>query len=166
MTGRETEPTYSGTVGDYVNDREPTPPATDRQSEPAPSGLAIAFVDSSAMVALADAGDASHTAAVAAYRELVEAGYLLFTTDIILAETYDLLRSGHGFEVARQWLKACRIAVYPVEERDLTRARQRLLAADLAPAYGLADAVSLVVMDRLGVTDVFAVDQTVLNASA
>lgn len=165
MSDRGSGPPFQGTVGDYLSGEGRTDPASGRQPDATGSDLAIAFVDSSALVALADAGDASHAAAVAAYRELIEAGYLLFTTDIILAEAYDLLRAGHGAEVARRWLQACRIAVYPVEERDLARARQRLLAADPAPAYGLADAVSLVVIDRLGVTDVFAVDQTVLNAS-
>ena len=164
MTVPGLEPLYTGTVGDYLGEHR-SMTASGSQPEPNQQEPMIAFVDSSAMVSLADAGDASHAAAVAAYRELVEGGYLLFTTDMILAETYDLLRAGHGGEAARRWLQACRIAVYPVEERDLTRARQRLLAERTAPAYSLADAVSLEVIDRLGVTDVFAVDQTVLNAS-
>lgn len=166
MTERDPEPTYQGTVGDYVIDERRARSESGDAPDPGAAGLAIAFVDSSAMVALADAGDASHAAAVAAYQELVESGYLLFTTDLILAEAHDLLRAGHGSELARQWLRACRIAVYPVDERDLARARQRLLAGDSAPTLGLADTVSLEVMAKLGVTDVFAVDQSVLNASA
>ncbi len=124
----------------------------------------IAFVDSSALVALADAGDMSHAAAVAAYRDLVGSDYRLFTTDYMIAEAFDLLRHGPGAEVARAWLGACTIAVCHVEEQDVARAKQRLLSGAESNVIGLADAISLAVMDRLGVTDVFAVDQTVLNA--
>lgn len=124
----------------------------------------VAFVDASALVALADAGDTSHAAAVAAYRDLVAAGYRFFTTDFMIAEAFDLLRHGMGVDVARNWLRACHIPICPVEERDIAQAKQRVID-DLRPdGLGLADAISLAVMDRLGINDVFAVDQTVLNA--
>ena len=124
----------------------------------------IAFVDASALVALADAGDASHAAAVTAYHELVAAGYRFFTTDFMIAEAFDLLRHGPGVDVARSWLRACRIPICPVEERDIAQAKQRVIDDDRPDGLGLADAISLAVMDRLGVNDLFAVDQSVLNA--
>lgn len=119
--------------------------------------IPVAFVDASALVALADAGDASHAAAVAAYRELLSEGYRLFTTDYVIGETYDLLRIGLGPESARRWLRDCRLAVYRVDERDLARARA-LLADAASGNRSFVDAVSLAVMERLAVTDAFAVD--------
>jgi predicted nucleic acid-binding protein len=130
-------------------------------AEPAaPAARPVAFVDASAIVALVDADDPAHAAAVAAYRDLVGAGYKLFTTDHGVAEAYDLLRLGLGSAVARRWLERQRLAVYHVDAADLGEARRRLLdpeAVGLAE-LSLTDVLSLVVMDRLGVGDAFAVD--------
>jgi hypothetical protein len=122
----------------------------------------VAFVDSSALVALADRDDASHAAAVAAYRDLVGAGYKLFTTNYVVAETFDLLRAGLGGAVARQWLRDSRLAVYHADEADEAKARRLVLERGEGRELSLTEAVSLVVMDRLGVTDAFAVDQRFL----
>ena len=66
------------------------------------ASLKVLFVDSSAIVAMVDADDASHTAAVDAYLSLVRDGYRLFTTDHVLSEAYELLSMGVGPDVARQ----------------------------------------------------------------
>jgi predicted nucleic acid-binding protein len=167
LTDRDSPRLFSGTVGDYLG--EGTDPSDERM-EPEPTteiARMIVFVDSSAMVAIADAGDASHIAAVDAYRDLISSGYRFFTTEFMIAEAYDLLSFGPGPEVARQWLQGCNIARCPVEERDLAQARQRILAETGANStVGLSNAISLAVMDRLGVTDVFAVDQSVLEAAS
>ena len=126
---------------------------------PDPTPRLAAFVDSSALVALVDRDDASHAAAVAAYRDLVAAGYRLFTTNYAVAETFDLLRAGLGTAIARQWLRDCRLAVYHADEQDEAAARRMVLEASDRRGLSLTDAISLVVMDRLGVTDAFAVDQ-------
>lgn len=118
----------------------------------------IAFVDASAFVALADRDDASHSAAVAAYRSLCGSGYRLFTTDHALAEAYGLIGGGLGREAARAWLAAARIAVYSTTEEDLEHARQRVAGQTGARGGSLTDAISIVVMERLGVADAFSVD--------
>src|SRR3712207_2445836 len=56
----------------------------------------VAFVDSSAIVALVDRDDTTHAAAVEAYRSLVSSGYCLFTTNHVVVEVYDLLATGVG----------------------------------------------------------------------
>ena len=131
---------------------------------PAPAARPVALVDASALVALADRDDAAHVAAVAAYRDLVAAGYALFTTNVAVAETFDLLRAGLGFDAARQWLRDCRLPVYTIDEQDDARARELILTASDDRALSLTDALSLAVMGRLGVSDAFAVDQHVLAA--
>ena len=137
----------------------------DAANEPAGPAPA-AFVDSSALVALVDRDDAAHAAVAAAYGDLVASGYKLFTTDYVVAETFDLLRAGVGVAVARRWLRDSRLAVYHVDERDVAAARRLVLAASEARDLSLTDAVSLVVMDRLGVADAFAVDQRFLAETA
>lgn len=126
----------------------------------------VAFVDSSALVALVDRDDTSHEAAAVAYRDLVGAGYRLFTTNYVIAETFDLLRAGPGIEIARRWLRDSRLAVYHVDEQDEAKARKMALAPSRGRDLSLTDAISLAVMDRLGVNDAFAVDQRFLAETA
>jgi uncharacterized protein len=132
-------------------------------AEREPGEAPAAFIDSSAIVALVDQDDDSHLDAVAAYRELVAGGYRLFTTNYVIAETYDLLRTGVGHAVARQWLKDSTLAVYHADEQDERRARRTVLRARGAKGMTFTDAVSLVVMERFGVADAFAVDPNFLS---
>ena len=146
------------------NPKEAAPRPDDARPErrPAPA----AFVDSSALVALVDRDDASHVAVADAYDDLVAGGYKLFTTDYVVAETFDLLRAGVGVAIARRWLRESRLAVYHADEQDVANARRMILEASEARDLSLIDAVSLVVMDRLGVADAFAVDQGFLAETA
>ena len=123
----------------------------------------IAFVDSSAIVALVDRNETTHEAAVAAYRNLVESGYRLFTTNHVQAETVSLLADGVGPEVASQWLRDHRLAIYHADEEDERRARALVIASRSPRGLSYVDAVSLVVMERLGVTEAFAVDPNFLS---
>ena len=118
----------------------------------------VAFVDASALVALADRDDASHEAAATAYREFVAGGFRLFTTDLALADAHALLIAAIGAGYARLWLARCRIPIYCVTAADLQTARQ-MVAGLNGPDAALGDAIHLAVLDRLGVTDVFAVDR-------
>jgi predicted nucleic acid-binding protein len=122
----------------------------------------VAFVDSSAIVTLVDADDASHTAAVEAYQSLVDDGYRLFTTNHVLDEAFALLTVGVGTAVARQWLRDNRLPIYFVDETDLAAATKLIAARDGNSPITLTDALSMVVMERLSVADAFAVDPAFL----
>jgi predicted nucleic acid-binding protein len=122
----------------------------------------VAFVDSSAIVTLIDHDDASHLAAVDAYRSLVSSGYRLFTTNHVLNEAFELLSAGIGATSARQWLRSHRLAIYYVDESDLAAAIAAITGRDPNSPISLTDALSMVVMERLGVTDAFAVDPSFL----
>jgi predicted nucleic acid-binding protein len=119
----------------------------------------IAFIDASALVALADRDDASHSAAVSGYRDLLASGFRLFTTDLALADAHTLLVAGLGPEIARSWLAQCGIHVYSVTTADLEEARRTIEEGWSAPYATLTDSIHLAVLDRLGITDVFAVDR-------
>lgn len=137
-------------------------------ARPAPSpppAPMVAFVDSSAIIALVDRDDANHTAAIEAYRDLLAAGYRLFTTNHVIVETYDLLSTGVGPAVARRWLQDMRLAIYHATEEDEQAARRLMSRRDGMPR-SLTDAISRVVMQRLGVADAFAVDPSVLGEDA
>ena len=120
------------------------------------------FVDSSAIVALVDRDDAALGAATAAYRDLVAAGYRLFTTNYVVAETFDLLSSGVGPAVARRWLRDSKLAVYHADQGDERKAWALVARSEGKRGPSLTDAISLVVMGRLEVADAFAVDPNFL----
>ena len=125
-------------------------------------GTTIAFVDASALVALADRDDAAHAAAVSAYHDLIAAGFRLFTTDLALVAAHELIAAALGAELARAWLAACEIPIHAVVLADLEEGRRAIEEGISAPHASLLDTVHLAVLDRLGVTDVFAVDRTFL----
>lgn len=128
--------------------------------EPQP---AIAFVDSSAIIALVDRRDPTHEQALAAYHELVDEGYHLFTTNYVIAETLQLLDLSYGPDIARKWLQDHRLPVYHADEQDERRAIARLSGAATGRHVSMTDAISSIVMDRLGVSDAFAVDPNFLS---
>jgi predicted nucleic acid-binding protein len=133
-------------------------PASKRQER---ASIPVAFDDSSAIVTLVDRDDASHAAAVDAYRSLVASGYRLFTTNHVLDEAYELLATGIG-DAARAWLRDQRLAIYFVDADDLRAATGMIAARASGQPLSLTDALSIVVMERLGVTDAFAVDPAFL----
>ncbi|HET8521854.1 MAG TPA: PIN domain-containing protein [Thermomicrobiales bacterium] len=133
-----------------------TSPAADRPRH-------IAFVDSSAIVALVDRDDAAHQAAVAAYRDLLTADYALFTTNHVVVETFDLLSTGVGPGAARRWLQEMKLAIYHVDAEDEQAARRLMTQRGPDVPQSLTDAISRTVMKRLGVADAFVVDPHVLG---
>lgn len=152
-------------VGEPVNlaDVPVAPGGGEEAAAPVTGEAPAVFIDSSAIVALVDQDDTSHQDAVTAYHGLVAAGYRLFTTNYVLAESYDLLRTGVGHAVARQWLKDSGLATYHADEQDERRARRMVLKARGAQGLTITDAISLIVMERFGVSDAFAVDPNFLS---
>lgn len=123
----------------------------------------VAFVDSSALVALADRDDRSHEAAANAYKDFLQSGFLLFTTDLAFTAAHQLILAALGPSTARAWLAQCAIHIEPVTAQDLEEGRRRVETGSVPSTAPLCDAVHLAVLDRLNVTDVFAVDQQFLG---
>lgn len=119
----------------------------------------ITYVDASALVALADRDDASHAAAVGAYRDLIAGGFFLFTSDVALASAHEILVAALGAEVARAWLAQCGIHVECATAADVEEGRRTIEESLGAAQASLTDTIQLALLDRLGVTDVFAVDR-------
>lgn len=123
----------------------------------------IAFVDASALVALADRDDASHGAAAAAYEDFLQSGFLLFTTDLAFATAHQLILAALGPSTARAWLAQCAIHIEPITAQDLEEGRRRVETGGVPSSAPLCDAIHLALLDRLSVTDVFAVDRQFLG---
>lgn len=129
---------------------------------PAPQPARAAFVDSSALISLVDRDDYTHRAAVEAYESLKAEGYRLFTSNHTVAETHDILAASLGHKVARAWLDEMGLPIYVADAHDLEQARDRVISA--RNPLNFNDALSVVIMQRLGVTDAFAVDPDFLAA--
>ena len=123
----------------------------------------VAFVDASALVALADWDDASHQPAVEAYADFLRSGYLLFTTDLAFTTAHQLILAALGPSTARTWLAQCAIHIEPITAQDLEEGRRRVETGGVPDSAPLCDAIHLAVLDRLSVTDVFAVDRQFLG---
>jgi predicted nucleic acid-binding protein len=117
-------------------------------------------------VALVDANDNTHSAAVSAYADLMQQGYKLFTTNHVIAETVDLLGTGVGPDIARRWLRDHRLPIYHADEQDERRAKMLVISSRSPRGLTFVDAVSLVVMEKFGVADAFAVDPHFLSETA
>ena len=141
-----------------MTEERPPDPVSGNEAD----ALDVSFVDASALVALADRDDASHAAAVNAYQDLVASGFRLFTTDLALTSAHELISAALGQDAARFWLAQCNILVYRIAAADLEEGRRAIEEGWSPPDATLGDTIHLALLDRLGVTDVFAVDRAFL----
>lgn len=116
------------------------------------------LVDSGAVVALLNADDLFHRQACLILEDMRKKGITPFLTNFILAETFSTLSATVGPDAARTWL---RHNIWPVErasEVDERRAREIILGKD-SQDMSYTDAVSMAVMERLGIKGAFTFDR-------
>lgn len=121
------------------------------------------FVDSGGFFALLVAQDASHALAATSFARAEGEHWSLLTTNVVVVETYALLlaRTRAGREVAIRFLDALESSSLQVERvtaEDEQRAI-RLVRTHADKTYSLCDALSFVVMERLGVEEAIAYDR-------
>lgn len=128
------------------------------------SDVRTVLADTSALVALVSEKDASHGAAQRTFQLLLGEGAALYTTNLVVAETYTLVLRKLGSGVARDWLTQLNLPVIRVTFEDEQRAVE-IITTPTAPssnqfhAYSYFDATSFAVMERLGSQDAFAFDR-------
>ena len=109
------------------------------------------FVDTGAWVALADSDDAYHHIAKGIYPALLKRYKTLFTTNLVIAETYILLLKALGYKGALEFLEninaSPRIAkLYSTD--DIENEALTILRKYHDHGLSYTDAVSFVVMKR------------------
>jgi predicted nucleic acid-binding protein len=125
------------------------------------AGERRAFVDSSAYLAVLDRRDEHHREALAITERLVQGHYRLFTTNTIIIEAHALILSTMGIARASTFLR-------DTERSGIAIVRTRASDEDLAKQiiyryqdkhFSFTDAISFVMMERLGIPYAFSFDR-------
>ena len=119
------------------------------------------FVDSGAWLALADKRDQYHAQATAVYPQLLRQSARLITTNLVVAESYNLIRRRLGHKPGMRFLQSLRQSgrlerVYSDIELEL--AAEKILAQYRDQDFSLVDAVSFAFMQQRDIQQTFAFD--------
>jgi predicted nucleic acid-binding protein len=119
------------------------------------------FVDTSAWVALADGDDRYHARAAAAHPGLLRDFQRLVTTNLVVAESYIIIRLALGHPAAISFLESVRTSprverVYITESLD--KEAEAILRQYQDQDFSLTDAVSFALMRRRGIAHAVAFD--------
>ncbi len=120
--------------------------------------ISTILIDTSAWYALGNVKDRYHTEAREFY--LARPAQDRLTTDLIVAETWTLVASRAGRPAALKFwesVRETRTLVVPVESSDLEVA-WRIINDWSDQDFSFVDCATFALMERLGLTDVFAFD--------
>ncbi len=125
------------------------------------------FVDSSAWIALADRSDKYHAAAARVYPELLRQYHRLVTTNLVIAETYNLLHRSLGLQPALEFLE--HVSVSPSIEKicstiELEVQAEKILRQYADQDFSFTDAVSFALMHTQAIKAAFTFDKHFLIA--
>lgn len=119
--------------------------------------MAPVFVDTSIWYAAADAGDAHRDTAQSLLAQ--HAGYLV-TSDLVLAELWNLVTARTNHAIANRTVAAISAGVARIESTTAAdfEAAQAMLADYPDQAFSLTDRTSWALMERLAITQALAFD--------
>jgi len=125
------------------------------------------FVDTGAWFALADKSDQYHIKAVKIYPELLSIYNNLKTTNLVIAETYTLIRRALGHQAAITFLE--NIAASPrvikvYSDNILEEKAEKMLRKYQDQNFSYTDAVSFAVMKQYVIQKAFSFDQHFVTA--
>ena len=118
------------------------------------------FIDTSAFLAILNPTDTNHTAATAAWADLLQPQNLRVVTNYVLLETVSLAQRRHGLSSAQGFqLSAVPVLTIHWVDADIHAAGIVALLAANRRQLSLVDCTSFHVMRQLGIDTVFAFDQ-------
>ncbi len=125
------------------------------------------FVDTGAWFALADESDQYHNQAIDTYPGLFRDNYRLKTTNLVIAETYILIRRAIGHQPAVTFLE--NIAASPrvgkiYSDQILETNAEEILWKYQDQDFSYTDAVSFAAMKRFGIQLAFSFDRHFVTA--
>ena len=118
------------------------------------------FVDTSALMAVLNADDQNHAAAVVVWTELVTADMELTCTNYVLVETFALIQNRLGMEAVRTFQEdlAPLLQIEWIEAAQHSRAVAALLTASRRQ-LSLVDCASFETMRSEGISEAFTFDR-------
>jgi predicted nucleic acid-binding protein len=125
------------------------------------------FIDTGAWFALADKSDQYHSQAVEIYPRLLSKYHHLSTTNLVVAETYILIRRALAHEAAISFLE--NIAASPrvmkiYSDGTLEDMAEGILRKYQHQNFSFTDAVSFAVMECYGIEEAFSFDRHFVTA--
>jgi len=125
------------------------------------------LIDASAWIAISNLRDKHHAAAVETYQRLLREHRGLVTTNLIIAETYIIIRRAGGHEPAIRFLHSIRQSsrltrIY--SNATLETQAEEILRRYADQDFSFTDAVSFAVMRERGIDEAFAFDRHFLTA--
>lgn len=119
-------------------------------------------MDTSAFLAIENRRDANHRRALACRDESLEGGEPLVTSDYVLDESYTIIRLRAGHPIAVEFGEAVRasrvLRVESVTPQILDRAWV-IFKTFSDKTFSFTDCTSFALMEELGITTVFTVDE-------
>lgn len=120
------------------------------------------FVDTGAWVALADEDDAYHNDVIAIYPGLLKSSRALVTTNLIVAESYVIIRNELGHQAAIRFLEGVNASpritkVYSTEE--IEREAEDVLRRYNDQDFSYSDSISFAVMKRQKIKKALSFDK-------
>ena len=120
------------------------------------------FVDTSAWIAVSDIRDKYHNLARVEYNRLTSGHRTFVTTNLVIAETYIIIRRTGGHAQGMRILRSLRGS--PLLQKIWSDSRSESLAEGILEKhidqdFSFTDAVSFVVMQELGIKDAFTFDR-------
>ncbi|HLC29348.1 MAG TPA: PIN domain-containing protein [Dehalococcoidia bacterium] len=125
------------------------------------AGRRLALVDSSAYLAILDQDDEHHKVAQDILAALTDAGFLLLTTNFVVAESHALILSALGHREASEFLREIGVSrnrVLRVQEVDEQRARDIIFRYE-DKDFSMVDCTSFALIERLSISCAFAFDR-------
>ena len=120
------------------------------------------FVDTGAWVALADRSDQYHRQAIDIYPKLLCDYDQLMTTNLVVAETYSLIRRGIGYQAAIIFLESLSASPRIVKiysDGELEEKAESILRKYQDQHFSFTDAVSFAVMNKHDILEAFCFDK-------
>jgi len=119
------------------------------------------FVDTSAWIAVSDARDKYHAPAEESYRQLIAERRILVTTNLVVAETYIIIRRTGGHAQALRMLHSMRGSPRLIKiwsDARLEALAEQILKRHTDQGFSFTDAVSFMVMQAREITVAFTFD--------
>lgn len=116
------------------------------------------FVDSSTFIAFIDRASDNHYKAIEGFQKLAQEGFQVFTSNLVLSETYDKLRTDLGGSTAQEFLQTLFVSEIGILEssRSDLQSALKLLAYYGNRDIGVSEALNAIVMSKRAIPQVYS----------